>query len=33
MTRALKLLGYVLIAVYVVADLVFEAVALPLSAA
>ena len=31
MTRALKLLGYVLIAVYVMADLVFEAVALPLS--
>ena len=32
MTRALKLLGYILIAAYVVADLVFEAVALPLSA-
>jgi hypothetical protein len=32
MTRAFKLLGYVLIAAYVVADLVFEAVALPLSA-
>src|ERR1700756_4415029 len=32
MKRALKLLGYVLIAAYVVADLVFESVALPLSA-
>ena len=31
MTRAFKLLGYVLIAAYVVADLVFEAVARPLS--
>ena len=32
MTRALKLLGYLFIAIYVVADLVFEGVALPISA-
>jgi hypothetical protein len=32
MKRALKLLGYVLVTIYFVADLVFEAVALPLSA-
>ena len=30
MKRALKLLGYALVTVYFVADLVFEAVALPL---
>jgi hypothetical protein len=32
MKRALKLLGYALVTVYFVADLVFEAVAVPLSA-
>jgi hypothetical protein len=32
MTRALRFLGYVLVAVYFVADVVFEAVARPLSA-
>jgi len=32
MKRALKLLGYALVTIYFVADLVFEAVALPLSA-
>jgi hypothetical protein len=32
MKRVLKLLGYALVTVYFVADLVFEAVALPLSA-
>jgi hypothetical protein len=32
MKRAFRLMGYALVAIYFVADLVFESVALPLSA-